>query len=345
MNEDRLGETLRRWGADVAPDVAVDTSGVVAAAGRRRTRMRTAGVAAVLLVGVASASVATVLGERPDRLAADPAALECPAEVPVPDQLWVPALPTFPEAGTALAPGDAVDGVVCAFAPRAAMPLEPSGRAGTLADHRRLDRPAAREVAAFLHELPFDRQTVCPAMASSGVAALVGLRSGDGTVTWVRTGEHCVDATNGSFATAASLGVVVEGLLDTGTLVLPPSATDPCQPGTGRRGQSHEVVPDGASGLTVCFRTSVIEVDDPAVLEPLVRELRGLELVEDTDSCSPADGDTSQVGAPWTLRFHYPTGPDAWVEVVPGCDPEVRVPGRQAVATPELNTLLTALVE
>ena len=340
----------------VADDLAVSGGTTRSTPSRaRRLTVRTIAVAtAAVVLGLATAGVAATLGApATDDAAVGPvppteaAALpECPPSVPDLDDAWVPSLPVFDGADSALAPPDAVAGIVCTFAPRAMGGVDPTGAdpaaPGALTGQTVLDGALARATAVELSAVPFDIAGVCTAMMSYGVPSLIGLLAADGTTTWVRTGGHCTDSTNGTFTTGVRLELLVSSLTRDGALPVLPSDTDPCQPGSGRHGQSGEIVPGVPTSVTICTGGTVVTVSEPQVLGGLVTELRALERMPDRDSCQVLEGGT--FGPSYTLRFHYDAGPDAWVMVHVGCDPAVGVPGSQARTTPHLNELLAAAV-
>jgi hypothetical protein len=195
------------------------------------TVLRGVGAAAAVGLGLwASAPVATAwldgapVDERPG--AASP--LVCPSEVP--DDGWVPEAPTFPGAGDRLTPPDAVGGIVGHDADRPWPVGAPSPGPGPspipspLERSTDLDASAASEVAAVLHAVPAEIHP-CPAVWTSLVPSLVGLRSGDGTTTWVRLGDPCNGATNGEFATMAPFDLPAS-VLGRGRMIVCPAAPD-----------------------------------------------------------------------------------------------------------------------
>ena len=117
---------------------------------------------------------------------------------------------------------------------------EPGTLDGT---ERGLDSVLAGTVAAALSWVPFDITTTCPLIGDSSVPSLIGLRSSDGTTTWVRTGGHCRSASNGVFLTSVDLRMMVGGLMEDGALpVLPSGHSIPAELGRGRPGQSTELI-------------------------------------------------------------------------------------------------------
>lgn len=349
MNEDQLGAALRRWGDEVAPDVAVDVSVVPGRARRRRVRARVVGaVSSVLVLGLGTMTVAAMLERARDQQLAD-APLECPASVPADDH-WVPAAATFADAVVMLTPPDAVEGVVCGFEPKSQPEAswtttsdDPALPSYALREVRTLDAEVAGDVAAFLASVPPSMGNECTLITVSETSLLVGLRSADDTTTWTRVEPGCGGLTNGLFSTGIDGYVVVAGLLDTGTVPQRREDTDPCFPGWGRRDQWSELVPAGATAVTVCdtATAAVATSDEPAVVLSLRETFTGLERGASNGLCTVAPG--VALGSPYVVRFHYPTGPDATVEARSGCQPGVSFLGRGATATPELFALLAEM--
>lgn len=304
---------------------------------RRRRRVRAGvaglGVLVVLLVAVpVSLAARTTPAPRVPPVPVPPVAtaavpVTCPkvfgGHVP-----WVPARPVGVDTKGQLVPSQApAIAVVCLY-------RESAAGSRNLTGQRRLTG-GLDQLAAELSWLPrkFPGQDhPCYARAILPIEDfLMGLSYPGGGTVWVSTGRECVDTSNGSYTTQASLGSQVGASYEAGAWVHAPLSNvpspDPCAtPLSGRRGEETALVPAQPVSVIVCeqgsqqgatYRSWAV----PSGFEPLVAALNALPIKPSSWSCNSLVPGTRS--AMYELKFHYATGPDVFVRIMPGCRPAV----------------------
>lgn len=178
----------------------------------------------------------------------------------------------------------------------------------------------------------------CTQIGGNETAYLVGVTYPDAVV-WVAgkaDPNSCSDATNGDFLSRASVGNVVDAIVD-GPDAVPTGAgsSDPMTvcawSGFGRLGDDRSLAPDGDPVVTVC-RSAADGSQAPTALtadqsREVVTALRGLAV---TTSTSTRVCDTPDWSRYFRLVLTYPSGPSVWVEVTPYCDVQVWTSALQA---------------
>lgn len=261
--------------------------------------------------------------------------LECPAAIDDPRGMTVPALPEGLDGNARLLPDREPSSlVVCSYAVldiSSATPIAPPYAVRT----RTLPDAAAR--AGIVEALTWaPRGTtegkICTEMGGDETVHLVGAAYDDAVV-WVTAKadpNSCSGATNGDFTSRAAVGVAVEGLL--GLRERLAQATGGCDTRTlGRLGDDRSLAPEGDPRVTVCRAGSsgqpVVTRLDAAQGGQVVAALRALAVRPTKGTCEGMEG---EVGRDFRLVLAYAAGPDAVVNVVPGCQPPVLGGGVEA---------------
>ena len=166
---------------------------------------------------------------------------------------------------------------------------------------------------------------------------LIGLDYPDGQTVWVSTQNEvnqCLGASNGVFATMTNLGRQVAASYAAGAWVSEPppvepvpASPDPCyDPLNGRLGQERALVPAKPLSLIVCkvaYQSSAgPSWSVPTGFAALVDAIDRLPTQASTGWCS-SPGTQASTDPAYELRFHYATGPDVFLRLQPGCDPEL----------------------
>ncbi len=323
---------------------------------RRRRRAR-AGVAGLGVLGVLLVAVPVSLAARttpaprvppvpvpPVATAAVPVA--CPkvfgGHVP-----WVPARPVGVDTKGQLVPSQApAIAVVCWYRQDAA-------GSRSLTGQRRLTS-GLDQLAAELSWLPrkFPGQdhpcTLVGSLFKDNY--LMGLSYPGGGTVWVSTQREpndCLDTSNGSYTTQVNLGRQVGASYEAGGWVEVPDRfaqdpnPDPCATSaSGRRGEETALVPAQPVSVIVCEQGSKIGSTYrswavPSGFEPLVAALDALPIKPSSWSCNSWVSGTRS--AMYELKFHYATGPDAFVRIMPGCRPGV---DNYVVASDDASTVV-----
>lgn len=173
---------------------------------------------------------------------------------------------------------------------------------------------------------------VCTQMGGNETVHLVGVAYDDAVV-WVAAKadpNSCSGATNGDFTSRAAVGVALEGLL--GAREPLAQATGGCDTRTlGRLGDDRSLAPEGDPQVTVCRVTSSGEPQATRLVagqsEQVVTALRTLAVRPTNGTCEGMEGER---GRDFRLVLAYAAGPDAVVNVVPGCQPPVLGGGVEA---------------
>lgn len=227
---------------------------------------------------------------------------------------WVPALPSSTNGAARLVPqAPPTAAVVCAYLHRRGN----GTTGGKLTGHKQLSS-GLYALSGQLSWLPrhlAGQSSGCLAYIASTDfdAYLLELQYPTGRV-WVAVdGDHCSGASNGQFATGTNLRVESATAYASGRWPAPsrPSCARP--ESAGRLGDDKQLVPPTPSSVTICSGDGkqLLAAADPAglvaALDRLPTATGGLV------TCS------SSAPASYGLLFHYPTGPDQYVAVLPGC--------------------------
>ena len=244
---------------------------------------------------------------------------------------WVPARPVGVDTESQLVPSQApAIAVVCLYRESA-----PGSR--NLTGQRQLTG-GLDQLAAELSWLPrkFPGQGHgCSAVGNRFVDNyLMGLSYPGGGTVWVSTqweANDCLDSSNGSYTTQANLGRQVGASYEAGGWVEAPlshvPSPDPCATSlSGRRGEETGLVPAQPVSVIVCEQGSELgstyQSWAAAIgFEPLVAALNALPVRPSSWSCDSLVPGTRS--AMYELKFHYATGPDVFVRIMPGCRPAV----------------------
>ncbi|MFI7532887.1 hypothetical protein [Streptosporangium sp. NPDC049376] len=258
---------------------------------------------------------------------------------------WVPGPSGVAGAGGSLVPGDPVSALICAY------PGDNTHPGGTrLAGSRSLTEGAVA-MARDLDYLPAAGKTPlgpCTLMGGPMTNYLVRFVYDDGKVLWLGSAEEvnsCVTTTNGAVGSPSYIGPEITAAYESGTW-RPVRPADPCQGRpTGRRGQNEQMVPEGAVSVLACGRPHrpdappVRREHDAETAESLTRALNSLGTRPGDNTCRRVSDLRER---PFQLRFRYPDGPAAIVDVMPGCVPMVNNGLLQADADDTVRELTKA---
>ena len=317
---------------------------------RRRRRVR-AGVAGLGVLGVLLVAVPVSLAARTTPaprvppvpvppVATAAVAVTCPKEFGG-QAPWVPARPVGVDTKAQLVPSQApAIAVVCWYRQEAG--------SRSLTGQRRLTSgldQLATELSWLPRKFPGQDHPCTLVGSSFRDNYLMGLSYPGGGTVWVSTGRECVDTSNGSYTTQASLGSQVGASYEAGAWVHAPLSNvpspDPCAtPLSGRRGEETALVPAQPVSVIVCEQGSKIGSTYrswavPSGFEPLVAALDALPIKPSSWSCNSWVSGTRS--AMYELKFHYATGPDAFVRIMPGCRPGV---DNYVVASDDASTVV-----
>lgn len=323
--EDRLRVEGERWRAELRPP-SLDQRLKGATTGRRRPPawllsaacLATAlAIAATLLVAHWTARTKAPTGE--------PA--ECPSSYPLSSSksLYVPSSPSGIAASQTLVPRQTPDNVLmCQYG-------YPDGTKTVPSLALTKGRDLSGSLAGIATDLSWVPRLIptqfrhCNWMFGSADRYLLGLNYPLGLV-WVSVGAdpgRCIGATNGSFTTPVNLGSQVAASFAAGHWTpVPTSSAAPCSGSPyGRLGEDQQLVPAGASSVTVCAADHGVPHSSRHYVRGfggLVAALNALPVWTKFDRYySPAYGPDE---APYYLRFSYPTGPDVVISIVPGTE-------------------------
>jgi hypothetical protein len=254
--------------------------------------------------------------------------LECPAAIDDPQGLSVPVLPEGLDGNARLLPDrEPTALVVCSYPVLDAFGATPLAPPYAVRSRTVADATVRAGIVEALTWAPRGRPEgkVCTAMGGNETVHLVGATYEDAIV-WVAAKadpNSCSGATNGDFTSRAAVGVVVEGLL--AAREPPALATGGCDTRTlGRLGDDRSLAPEGAPQVTVC---RVTRSGEPRATplgagqsQQVLEALRRLTVRPTNGTCEGAKADPS---GHFRLVLAYAAGPDAVVNVVPGCVPPV----------------------
>lgn len=261
--------------------------------------------------------------------------LECPAVLDDPRGMTVPALPEGLDGKARLLPdGEPGSLVVCSYPVldiSSATPIAPPYAVRSRIVPDATARDAIVEALAWAPRGSAEGK-VCTQMGGNETVHLVGATYEDALV-WVAAKSDpnsCSGATNGDFTSRAAVGVAIEGLL--GGRDPLPLATGGCDTRTlGRLGDDRSLAPEGDPRVAVCRVTTSGEPQatrlDAGQSEQVVGALRALAVRPTNGTCEGMEG---EVGRDFRLVLAYAAGPDAVVNVVPGCQPPVLGGGVEA---------------
>lgn len=291
---------------------------------------RVAAGALLLVVGACGAPQAPGGPLRP--LSTQPVAadggLDCPPSLGDPEGLTVPALPEGLDGNARLLPDrEPTSLVVCSYLVLDAFRAEPLAPPYAVQSRTLPDATVRRDIVQVLTWAPRGGTgaKACTAMGGNETVHLVGVTYEDAVV-WVAAKadpNSCSRATNGDFMSRAAVGVAIEGLL--GARDPLPQATGGCDTRTlGRLGDDRTLAPEGDPRVTVCRNSARGEpqatVLDAAQGRDVVTALRSLRVRPGDSTC---EGAGAAPGDDFRLVLGYAEGPDAVVNVLPGCVPPV----------------------
>lgn len=277
--QSRLGPCNRKRSGDVRPDMLTIRRG------------RSTVLILLLLAGCANGH-----GTAPSLAAAPVHQTTCPPRWGAHDVGgWVP---TPESTASTLVPGQPPRAEICLYDVHGAH----QGKARTL-------QTGLATMTADLNHLPTaPRREACPLLATLTQSYLIKLSYQDGRVSWVGTAygiSGCTNTTNGRIHTTAYIGDAVKHAYDTGQWArLTPR--DPCDIGTGRRGQDKHLIPDDPIEVTVCSirKNAEHKTHGRRVAIKTAKTLNKLPLQPVDHQCS---------GPYISVIFHYRQGPPAAV--------------------------------
>lgn len=285
---------------------------------------------------------------------------QCPTSVPVGDFSWVPKPANRLASPTGLVPAGApAAAVICRFpvdpvvvgpntAPPGArpypIPVPPSG--GVLWGRTVLSSGLAT-LATDLATAPRDSGVprTCTMIGGGRTAYLLGLEYAGGVV-WVRADvepNHCDGSTNGEYTSSSGYGEVFASAFASrtwlGTAALNARTTG-CYPRAayGQKGQEDSLAPGEPVTVTICAtpaydpNTAVSSTDQQPVQPsvrlsadqagPVLRALRALPGTPGSQTCQGPDGGKIRPTS-YRVAMDYANGGSVYVDVLPGCRPEV----------------------
>lgn len=276
-------------------------------------------------------------------LAAD-GALECPATIADARGMTVPEPPEGRYAADRLLPPDAPASLAVCRYPVLDITMTTPIASPYAVERRTVPDAAVRDrIGWTLTWAPEDtgHGRVCTLIGGDETVYLVGATY-DEAVIWVAARSDpnsCSGATNGHFTSRDAVGVAVEALLGGRGTVR--RSTGGCDTSTlGRLGDTRSLAPEGNPVVTVCRvtggrhqATRLTATQGSEVVDAL-RQLR----TRPTDGgCHRRDADE---GRAFRLVLAYAAGPDAVVNVVPGCLPPVLGEGAEADDADGLEALV-----
>lgn len=286
--------------------------------------------------GLSGAPTSATTAPRP--VTAQPVAadggLQCPATMTDREGRVVPEPPQGVDGRAGLLPDRPPLSLVdCAYPVVVSGAATPTGPPFAVAHRTLVTGDRVDDVVGLLAWAPRDtgRGTVCTAMAGPETVHLVGARYADAIV-WVASlaeANRCKPATNGDFRSPLPVGYQLEqwfGAHPTG------NPTEPvCNRWVGGRlDDDQTLVPTGDPTVTICRATSTgsegqaLSTDRSRLVVSALRSLRTEPTEQMCTDAPPYDG------TGFRLVLDYGRGPDVMIDVVPGCQPELRGPARSA---------------
>lgn len=303
--------------------------------------------------------VATLPIAKPSGNLAD-GKLQCPTSVPMSDFSWLPKPANRLPSTQALVPTATPDtAVVCRYpidpvtfgpntAPPGARPYPiPAPPSGGVLWGRVVLTSGLDTLVADLATAPRDTGVprACTAIGGGRTAYLLGLEYA-GRVVWVRSDvepNHCEGSTNADFRSSSGLGDVFAAAFTgkswAGIAALNAKTTG-CYPRVafGQMGQESSLAPGEPVSVTICATPAYdpngsVSSSDPQPAQPSVRlsadkaaavlrALRALPGAPTTHGCQgPAEGKLRPTS--YRVVLDYADGGSVYVDVLPGCRPEV----------------------
>ncbi len=254
-------------------------------------------------------------------------ALACPEAIDDNRGLSVPALAEGVDGNARLLPATPPESlVVCSYPVLDIMSTSPLAPPFALASRTVPDAPARAAIVEALTWAPrgTTEGKVCTEIGGNETVHLVGASYADAVV-WVAAKadpNSCSGATNGDFSSRAAVGVLVEALI--GGRDPQPQDTGGCDTRTlGRLGDDRSLAPEGEPRVTVCRVSPQGQEATPLDADrsrEVVTALRSLTVRPTHGTCEGIEG---EAGRDFRLVLAYAAGPDAVVNVVPGCVPPV----------------------